>query len=233
MPRLTSLAAYEDQAGNVVEYGGSAAVKADIQFKGGNNRLAVADSANLAEIKATFWGDNGVVRIGATTMKRSPMRFEMKIGHESTIVVGQNVGTDAKVLVCAVEGADVTLGDDIMFAAGIEVRTDDTHAIYDSVTGERINVAQSITIGEHVWIAKHAVIMGGVSVGSGSVIGFRSIVTRSLPNNCVAVGAPARVVRRNVVWERPELASKRPGERFAPEQGRSLQYWNETVDLAD
>ena len=231
MPRLNTLSRYQDRVGNVIEYGGSADVKADIEFKGRSNRLVVADSANLAELKAAFWGDNGLVRIGPTTAKRSPMRFEMKIGHDSTIVVGQNVGCAGKVLVSAVEGADAILGDDIMFASGIEVRTDDTHALYDSVTGERINVARSVTVGEHVWVAKHAVIMGGVSIGSGSVIGFRSIVTRSLPNNCVAVGAPARVVRRNVVWERPELAGKEPGEKFAPERDRSLSYWNETVDL--
>ena len=94
-----------------------------------------------------------------------------------------------------------------------------------------MNVSRSIDVGAHVWLAKHCVVMGGVTIGDGSVIGFRSIVTRSVPNNCVAVGAPARVVRRDVAWARPETVARKPGELYPHEGEIPEQYWNLSPEI--
>jgi acetyltransferase-like isoleucine patch superfamily enzyme len=50
-----------------------------------------------------------------------------------------------------------------------------------------------ITIGQDCWIGAHATVVDGVDVGNGCVIGAGAVVTRSLPENAVAVGVPARV----------------------------------------
>jgi acetyltransferase-like isoleucine patch superfamily enzyme len=55
-----------------------------------------------------------------------------------------------------------------------------------------------VIIEDHVWIGSHVVILPGVFVGHHSVIGAGSVVTKDIPANCVAVGNPARVVRRFV-----------------------------------
>jgi len=52
-----------------------------------------------------------------------------------------------------------------------------------------------IQIGEDVWLAAGVILLDGVNIGSGSIVGAGSVVTRSLPENVIAVGAPARVVR--------------------------------------
>ena len=54
---------------------------------------------------------------------------------------------------------------------------------------------QPIRIGDRVWIGCRAIILPGVTIGSGSVIGAGSIVTRDIPENSLAVGQPARVIR--------------------------------------
>jgi acetyltransferase-like isoleucine patch superfamily enzyme len=51
---------------------------------------------------------------------------------------------------------------------------------------------EGITIGDEVWIASGCQILDGVVIGSHSTIGAGSVVTRSIPENVVAVGAPAR-----------------------------------------
>ena len=56
-------------------------------------------------------------------------------------------------------------------------------------------VSSPVTIGNHVWIGANAVITRGVTIGDGSVIGAGSVVTGDIPPQCVAVGAPARVVK--------------------------------------
>jgi acetyltransferase-like isoleucine patch superfamily enzyme len=52
-----------------------------------------------------------------------------------------------------------------------------------------------ITIGDETWIGINAVIMGSVKVGKHCVIGANSVVTKDVPDYCVAVGSPAKVVK--------------------------------------
>ena len=52
-----------------------------------------------------------------------------------------------------------------------------------------------ITIGDNVWIGAGTIILPGVSIGENSVIGAGSVVTRSIPANVIAFGAPCRVQR--------------------------------------
>lgn len=59
-----------------------------------------------------------------------------------------------------------------------------------------IEVTKPIFIGDNVWIAAKAVICAGVKIGSNSVIGAGSVVTRDIPPNTFACGVPCRVIRQ-------------------------------------
>ena len=228
--KITKLEPYRDDLDNEILYDGDLDLTVDITIKGARNRLVIAADANLASLKVLMAGDDGLIEIGGTPLKRMPLRFYLKCGYESTIRIGENIGTDTQVYISAAEGVTVHLGSDCMVAAGVQLRSDDTHALYDVRSGKRINPAHDIHIGDHVWLGRDVVIMGGVTIGNGSMLGLRSIVTRSVPNNCVAVGSPARVIRRNVVWERPELHYYRPGELDNGPVKRTEAFWNETDD---
>jgi acetyltransferase-like isoleucine patch superfamily enzyme len=52
-----------------------------------------------------------------------------------------------------------------------------------------------IKIGEDVWLGAGAIVLDGVEIGRGSVVGAGSVLTKSLPENSIAVGSPARRVR--------------------------------------
>jgi phosphonate metabolism protein (transferase hexapeptide repeat family) len=56
--------------------------------------------------------------------------------------------------------------------------------------------AHRTTIGPDVWIGHGAILMPGISVGTGAVIGACAVVTRDVPAYAIAVGVPARVIRR-------------------------------------
>jgi len=229
MDTVKQLGEYASENGNEISYQGKGTnVPVTVRFRGSGNRLVVASDAKIVELVVDFFGDNGTVVIGPTTKPRTGLRFAIRVGHESSVTIGKDVGSQTRTYIVASEGASVSLGEDCMLASSIEIRTDDSHPIYDVRTERRINNARSISIGDHVWIGKYAAILGGVSIGSGSVVGFRSIVTKSVPNNSIAAGSPARVLRKNIAWERPKLNARKPGQSLVLPGEKSARFWNET-----
>jgi acetyltransferase-like isoleucine patch superfamily enzyme len=76
--------------------------------------------------------------------------------------------------------------------------TDNTHAfedIHQPVNFQPIKVLRPVVIGEGAWIGENVSILG-CSVGKNSIVGANSVVTKDIPDYCVAVGNPARVIKR-------------------------------------
>jgi len=86
---------------------------------------------------------------------------------------------------------EIRIGDDARLAFGVRVIDSDMHPL-DCETPER---SAPVHIGDRVWIGADCLILRGVRIGSDVVIGAGSIVTRDLPDRCLALGAPARPVR--------------------------------------
>lgn len=63
------------------------------------------------------------------------------------------------------------------------------------------NKPEPIIINDKVWIGNNSVILKGVEIGEGSVVGSGSVVTRSVPPNCLVVGNPARIIKENITWD--------------------------------
>ena len=57
-------------------------------------------------------------------------------------------------------------------------------------------IAHPIKIEDGVWIGGGAILLPGVTIGRNSIIGAGSVVTRSIPPDCIAVGNPCRVIRK-------------------------------------
>lgn len=89
----------------------------------------------------------------------------------------------------------IEIGNDCNVAPGCHI-TDVNHGIE---VGELIRKqpldSKPIKIGNDVWIGAGCSILPGVTIGDGAVIGARTVVTKDIPANAVAVGIPARVFR--------------------------------------
>lgn len=96
----------------------------------------------------------------------------------------------------------VQIGDEVGLGANLY-----THGAYLSVLdGFPVQFAP-ITLGSRVWLPGGCV-NPGVTIGDDVVVGVGSVVTRDLPSGCLAIGAPARVVRKNAYPVRLTAAEK-------------------------
>jgi len=105
----------------------------------------------------------------------------------------------------------LVVGKDCMFAAGVFMTVSDMHSIYDVDSKERVNPGGNILIGDHVWLGFRSIVLKGVHIGQGSVIGAGAIVTKDIPEQCLAVENPAKVIRERINWTR-HMDGKTPRE---------------------
>lgn len=93
------------------------------------------------------------------------------------------------------DSAIVIIGDRVMVGPNVIIATA-THEIDVASRRDNIEYAHPITIGDDCWIGGGVIILGGVTIGDGCTIGAGSIVTRNIPAWSVAIGAPAKVVKK-------------------------------------
>lgn len=89
----------------------------------------------------------------------------------------------------------IDIGQDCYFASGVEIRDCDGHSINGELRTE------PVSIGNHVWICSNVEVLRGVTIGDGAVIGAKSLVLTDIEKNGLAVGVPAVVKKKNVVWD--------------------------------
>ena len=122
----------------------------------------------------------------------------IEIGEKTTIQTGKfRTGRNQKVII----------GKDVMFSWDVVTLAHDGHLLYDLNQGRFTNNTNgeqrtSIQIGNHVWVGGETVFMPNTKIGDASICGYRSMPKGEYPNNCILVGEPARVVRKNVAWIR-------------------------------
>ena len=122
--------------------------------------------------------------------------------HEGTLSVGDKsvLGRDNSIN-CYL---DVEIGAAALFADHVYVSDFDHRFDALDVPIKDQGIAKArVRIEPDVWIGTKVTIVRGVVVGEGSVVGANAVVTRDLPPYCVAVGAPARVIRDRRVPGRP------------------------------
>ena len=93
------------------------------------------------------------------------------------------------------DGARVEIGDNVFIGPNVGIYTAE-HSLDPTRRAEGIETARPIRIGDNVWIGGHVCILAGVTIGTRSVIGAGSVVTRDIPADCIAVGNPCRVLRK-------------------------------------
>lgn len=112
------------------------------------------------------------------------------------IVLGSRVWATHSLQLFATERVEIE--DDVMFGANVFI-CDCQHGYGTAEVPYKNQVydhVKPIRIGAGSWIGQNVVVMPGVVIGRQAIVGANSVVTKSIPSACIAVGVPARVIRR-------------------------------------
>lgn len=121
---------------------------------------------------------------------------------------GKNIFIGANVIIninCTfVDNSKITIGNHVLIASNVQLYT----ASHPTAPEERLicdwqekgcawfsTYSEPITIKDGAWLGGGVIVLPGVTIGENAVIGAGSVVTRSIPDNCVAVGNPCKPIR--------------------------------------
>jgi len=149
---------------------------------------------------ATLFGESGI-HIGSETLIGS--HATLSVGHtpddanapDTGLVIGDRCVIGSRAILTAHES--IVIGDDVWFGQNVFV-SDASHGYQDVETpiGLQLGWAHPVEIGAGSWIGHGVIVLPGTRIGRNVVIGGGSVVRGEIPDHSVAVGVPAKVVRR-------------------------------------
>ena len=138
----------------------------------GKRQISLEDSVTVRPY-VQIWSGGGTVKIGKGS----------EIGERCRISIANSLD----------------IGEKVLFSPNVYI-TDCDHEYRDVdvpvIDQGIVQKGQRVSIGEGSFIGINAVIVGNVKIGKHCVIGANSVVTKDVPDYCVAVGSPARVIKK-------------------------------------
>ena len=124
-----------------------------------------------------------------------------KSNNKKVINIGKNVQINDYVHIGAVESIEI--GDNVLIASKVYI-TDHNHGNYKgenqdspiTIPQERPIYSKAVKIEKNVWLGEFVSILPGVTIGEGSIIGSMSLVNSDIPKYSMAVGSPAKVIKK-------------------------------------
>ncbi|MDG5813950.1 sugar O-acetyltransferase [Chitinispirillales bacterium ANBcel5] len=109
------------------------------------------------------------------------------------IITGKNVYFNFNCVLLNV--MEIRIGSNVLFGPGVHIYTA-THPIDAQERKKGLESAKPVTIGDDCWIGGGAIINPGLCIGNRCVIGSGAVVTKSVPDDTIVVGNPAKPVEK-------------------------------------
>jgi len=109
------------------------------------------------------------------------------------IKTGENFYANHNLII--LDCAEVTFGNNVLIGPNCSFYTAE-HPIDPIERNKEIEYAKPVTVGSNVWFGGSVTVLGGVTIGDNVVIGAGSVVVHDIPSDSIALGNPARVIKK-------------------------------------
>lgn len=120
----------------------------------------------------------------------------IRIPHLGRVVIGNNVEIGASTVIAKGTLDDTTIGNSVKIDDQVFIAHNVSLGKCSMIIAES-EISGSANIGEMTWLGPNCSVMNGISIGNNCFIGLGTVVNKSLPDNIVAAGCPAKVLRQN------------------------------------
>jgi lipopolysaccharide O-acetyltransferase len=144
----------------------------------------------------------GTVKIGKGFTTGPGLILDV-LSANAKLTIGTNVKVNHRLHLGVLESVEI--GDDVLMASNIFI-SDHSHGTYrgagqcspETPPNHRPLVTAPVKIGDRAWLGENVCVLPGVTIGAGAIIGAGSVVTTHIPENAIAAGSPARVIK---LWD--------------------------------
>lgn len=147
------------------------------------NNLRPSQKEEQREILKDILGGHG---------ERFHFNQPFRCDYGSNIYIGENFFANFNLTI--LDEAEVRIGDNCFIGPNVSIYTA-CHPLDAASRNQLIEWSEPVTIGDNVWIGGGVTVVPGVRIGNNVVVGAGSTVTRDIPDNTVAAGNPARVIK--------------------------------------
>lgn len=171
-----------------------------IKIKGSNNEIIISYGVKIKNTTLHISANNCRIFIDEfTAISDSEIYLE---DNDCKLLIGKNSTIYSGHFGISEPNSSVILGDNCLISKDVEIRTGDSHSIFDQNNKRRINFAKDVVIHDNVWIAAHVRILKGVVIQRNTVIGNSSVITKPFyKENVVIAGFPAKIIKENIYWD--------------------------------
>jgi acetyltransferase-like isoleucine patch superfamily enzyme len=176
--------------GRNVVFGQGVTIRHGLKIKIGDG--VIVDDGAVLDAKG---GNNQGIQIGTNTIISRNVVLSCKNGD---INIGQGCTVGISTLVHAMEGSNVTIGDDVLigafgyFIGSGPYLTDDLELPFKK---QGMQPLGGIEIADNVWFGSHVQVLDGVSIGTGSIVGTSTVVNKAVADYDVVAGVPMRLLK--------------------------------------
>lgn len=118
------------------------------------------------------------------------------VDRNATLTIGDDVGISQTALICH---KSITIGNYVKIGGGVSIYDTDFHSLDPEIRKSKDDIKyraeKPVVIKDNVFIGAHSIILKGVTIGENSIIGAGSVVTKSVPDNQIWAGNPAKFIR--------------------------------------
>jgi acetyltransferase-like isoleucine patch superfamily enzyme len=176
-----------------------------IIIQGQGNRVVLGKAHAYNRMIINLKGNNKTIIVSESVKIISGLKITSIRADNQKVLIGKNFSCGGMEIQMNDGDEVVEIGDNCLFSWGIKIRTSDGHSVVDIGTNRAVNLPKDVTISERVWVGEDVKFLKGARIPKDVVVGSGAIVTKPFTDedsNTVIGGFPAKVLKRDVRWDR-------------------------------